>query len=207
MESNINTPSVEGIEKLLHMHDGRMMAFSFSERQTIIAAVRQLAEKVEEWEKNDKLTADYIQATHDKIHRIEAERDAAREELAKKQNNIEEFCWGKKTKLEQKEPLYIVDHLELKAGGFSSIHAHQVQYNFMFVIFGKLNIELYRQGVKSLYLEKTLGRNDFMRIPPETVHRFRALEDSLVIEIITADGTNIVSRDDIIRLTERGIYK
>ena len=41
-----------------------------------------------------------------------------------------------------------------------------------------------------------------------TAHQFKALKFSRVIEIITpANGSLTVSRDDIIRLTERGIDK
>lgn len=143
-----------------------------------------------------------------------AQREVARQELhaavrqlTKKENNIEEFCWGRKYKLEQKEPLYIVDKLTLRQGGYSSIHSHQVQHNFMYVLFGKIQIELYYGDAKTLFFERTLLKNESMSIGPQQFHRFKALEDSLVIEIITADGTNIVSRDDIIRLTERGIDK
>lgn len=141
------------------------------------------------------------------LERIELQKEAiaAARQLAKKENNIEEFCWGRKYKLEQKEPSYIVDKLSLKQGGYSSIHSHQVQYNFMYVLFGRIRIEVFHNDAKTIFIEKDLSRNEYMQIGPQRFHRFKALEDSLVIEIITSDYQNIVSRDDIIRVTERGI--
>lgn len=124
---------------------------------------------------------------------------------------IETFCWGTKEKLID-TPKLIVDKLNLQGGGYSSIHSHKYQNNFMYLIEGEIRIEyFYSDKTETGHFDLNIYHPQILIEPnPILFHRFRAFKPSVVIEIITSFKnrfTDEVSRDDIIRLTERGIDK
>jgi len=96
--------------------------------------------------------------------------------------------WGEVTEIFRNDSCS-VSVLHINAGGECSYHFHRSKYNKFYVISGKITI--WAHG-----FEKTLLTDAVLEIPPGTIHYFKALEESVVIE------TTFVKDDieDIVRL-------
>lgn len=89
-------------------------------------------------------------------------------------------CWPKiwGTNMEiYSNDLCSINKLHVKKGGVCSWHSHKVKYNIFFVVSGKLEIQT--DIGNSVLVED----QNFM-ISPGTKHLFRALEDTIAIEIM-----------------------
>lgn len=94
--------------------------------------------------------------------------------------------WGKNEEVYHND-LCSVNILKVKKGGNCSLHTHRAKYNIFYVISGKLEIQT--ELGNSTLLE---GQN-FM-IPLGTKHLFRALEDTVALEVmfVRYDNQDIV---------------
>ena len=82
--------------------------------------------------------------------------------------------WGERRRLlltDQTE----IDLLYLRKGGFSSRHNHESKINKFIVVEGKIRID-------TEFGKKTLVKNESFEVSPPLMHRFLALEDSIVVE-------------------------
>lgn len=120
-------------------------------------------------------------------------------------SNLEKFCWGTKEKLIESDYL-LIDKLYIKRGGYSSIHYHLDQTNDMIVLKGSIDLYYFNSAIIIKDSECLIIGERSKLIKPFINHQFKANQDSIVIEIIHTDNINKkVSRNDIVRLTERGI--
>lgn len=85
--------------------------------------------------------------------------------------------WGYERWLENNDR-YCCKLLSLNKGYQCSLHFHKAKDETFLVIKGHIRLEV---GDKVLHLHS----GNFMRIPPGTIHRFRGIEDSLIIETST----------------------
>ncbi len=69
-----------------------------------------------------------------------------------------------------------IDLLHIKKNSFCSTHSHKFKINRFFVISGKVKIE-------TDYGSQILNPNESWTVEPPIVHRFIALEDSVVVEM------------------------
>lgn len=90
-----------------------------------------------------------------------------------------------------------IDLLQLKKNSFCSVHFHKEKINKFVLISGKVEI-ISELGTKILAI------NESFEVHPELTHQFKALEDSIMIEIAYTVGSNI-SPKDIIRKIEGGL--
>lgn len=88
-----------------------------------------------------------------------------------------EKVWGKEQWLENNDK-YCCKLLFVKKGYQCSLHYHKVKDEMFLLSKGHIRLEL---GKKVLYLRE----GNFVRVPPGTLHRFRGLEDSVMVEIST----------------------
>jgi quercetin dioxygenase-like cupin family protein len=84
--------------------------------------------------------------------------------------------WGTNTEIYQND-LSSINILRVKKGGNCSWHSHKFKYNIFFVVSGKLEIQT--DIGNSVLVED----QNFM-ISPGTKHLFRALEDTVAMEIM-----------------------
>lgn len=91
-----------------------------------------------------------------------------------------------------------VNYLAISRNGFCSEHRHISKWNYFYVITGRLEIIQWRNDFAD---ETILEAGQSLSIPPEIFHKFKALEDSEVIEIYFVK----LSREDIDRRTKGGI--
>ncbi len=85
--------------------------------------------------------------------------------------------------------------LFVRAGQALSLQYHERKDESWFVQEGRAALEL---GVLDGALEeREIGPGDTFHFPPGTVHRVRALEDTLIVEVSTPD------LDDVVRLAGR----
>jgi mannose-6-phosphate isomerase-like protein (cupin superfamily) len=90
---------------------------------------------------------------------------------------------------------YVGKILHVHAGEALSLQLHRMKDETMYVLGGRVLMEL---GPSADQLERIeLGPGQAMRLPPGTVHRVEALEDSDLLEASTPH------LDDLVRLEDR----
>ena len=103
--------------------------------------------------------------------------------------------WGERRRLLLSNETEI-DLLYLIKGGFSSRHNHEFKINKFIVVEGKVRID-------TEFGQKTLHKNESFEVRPPLMHRFIALEDSIVIECAYVES-DFIRPDDIKRKKQGG---
>jgi len=117
---------------------------------------------------------------------------------------IEEKCWGRVAHLFHQEDHAAVSYLEVKAGYRCSRHYHKWRANQFSVVSGCIIVETW-DVFGNKYATK-LQQGQSLAVPSGVEHRFRVLEDGVVIEVYWMDTIGgFVSLDDIIRFDEGGL--
>ena len=91
---------------------------------------------------------------------------------------------------------YVGKTLFLRAGESLSLQFHKVKDEAWYVLEGRAEVELGAPGERILDSEIVAAGAAF-HFPPGTVHRVKAVEDTTIVEVSTAD------LDDIVRLEDR----
>jgi len=89
-----------------------------------------------------------------------------------------------------------IDLVTVKKDSFCSKHFHEHKINRFVVISGKIQIE-------SSYGTIILTANDSFEVRPKLIHRFFAIEDSVMVELSYTEKGNI-NPDDIKRIKQGG---
>ena len=92
--------------------------------------------------------------------------------------NIVEKVWGKEQVFEN-NVLYCLKKLYLKKGYQCSIHCHKLKDETFLIDSGLVEIEY------KLDKSKIMKPGEVIRIYPYEYHRFKGLEDSVIIEVST----------------------
>jgi mannose-6-phosphate isomerase-like protein (cupin superfamily) len=103
--------------------------------------------------------------------------------------------WGYEVVFAHTE-LYCGKLLFVRAGEQLSLQYHRVKDETVYVHSGRIEIEIGEPGSPTLDRE-VAGPGRAFRLRPGVVHRWRALEDSVVLEASTPD------LDDVVRLEDR----
>lgn len=90
-----------------------------------------------------------------------------------------------------------IDLLQLKKDSFCSVHHHEKKINKFILVSGK--IEIVSELGTTL-----LSVNESFEVHPTLKHKFKALEDSVLIEIAYTTNT-VINPDDIVREIEGGL--
>ena len=85
--------------------------------------------------------------------------------------------------------------LSVKAGHELSLQFHRRKDESWYVLEGRVELELAAAGEKTTSMEVVRGGAAF-RIPPGTVHRIRALEDTVILEVSTPQLDDVVRLED-----------
>jgi mannose-6-phosphate isomerase len=85
--------------------------------------------------------------------------------------------------------------LFVTAGESLSLQYHDVKDESWYVQEGRAELELSTLGADDRQVLE-IGPGDCFRFRPRTVHRVRALEDTLVVEVSTAQIDDVVRLDD-----------
>ena len=80
--------------------------------------------------------------------------------------------------------------LEVTRGHLLSLQKHRIKHETLYLLSGHMRFTL--QGEEFEWVSGTV-----VEIPPETVHRMEALEDSVILEVSTPE------LDDVVRLEDR----
>ena len=107
-------------------------------------------------------------------------------------------AWG------QWRRLYVDEHAELRVleigkGGYSSCHFHETKSNFFHVAKGEVKLIYWVRDDEQLSLTCLPGGPP-RSVPPEVLHQFQAVEDSLVYELSMAAPGKTMDADEIQRL-------
>jgi mannose-6-phosphate isomerase len=86
--------------------------------------------------------------------------------------------------------------LFVRAGESLSLQFHNVKDEAWYVLEGRAQVELGAPGERMLVSE-VVGRGAAFRLPPGTVHRVGAIEDTTIVEVSTPE------LDDVVRLEDR----
>lgn len=95
--------------------------------------------------------------------------------------------WGERRRIlltDQTE----IDLLYLKKDSFCSTHSHETKINKFVIVSGKVRIE-------TEFGKKTLTKNQSFEVKPPLVHRFFAVEDSIMIELAFVEKDYIQPKD------------
>lgn len=103
--------------------------------------------------------------------------------------------WGKRRRIHLNGK-YEIDLLDLKKDTFCSTHRHKTKINKFAVVKGRVKIQ-------SEFGDVILKANEVWEVRPPMVHRFMALEDSIMIEIAYVEEGKI-DPNDIERLIQGG---
>jgi len=118
---------------------------------------------------------------------------------------METKVWGKKRTMFKGNNVQI-DILYLKKDTFCSWHYHNTKYNKFVVQNGRIRVEIIDQQMPKGYgveLDRDSGY-DYVIVNPKKEHRFVALEDAVVIEIMYTDKDKTLYNDDIVRSSQGG---
>jgi quercetin dioxygenase-like cupin family protein len=89
---------------------------------------------------------------------------------------------------------YVGKVLHVNAGHALSLQYHNRKEETIYLSTGRL---LYEIEIDGQLTKRELGPGDTMHVPPKTVHRMTAIEDSDVFEVSTPEI------DDVVRLEDR----
>ena len=112
-----------------------------------------------------------------------------------------EKIWGTRTRLLETESV-VIDRLEIKKGGFCSVHSHKFKNNLFCLESGNVEIQLYKLcGLphQDEWTDYKMSYTTLLSIAqPELIesnlfHRFKALKYSVLYEIIT--NINVMEND------------
>lgn len=93
-----------------------------------------------------------------------------------------------------------IHYLKIKKNGYCSEHKHKYKSNIFFVIKGRLQVDIWRDGT----VDKTiLQEGDRHEVLPGIFHRFKALTDVECLEVYEAK----LRGEDIERRIEGGMSK
>ncbi len=110
--------------------------------------------------------------------------------------------WGTAKTLSKTQD-QLVSWAVIKAGGYSSIHHHEENYNIFIVINGELKIEIFKNDQVE---EIILKRGDELAIPPGDKHRMTAITDVDLIELYySEEETECLNASDIVREDNGGL--
>ncbi len=90
---------------------------------------------------------------------------------------------------------YVGKLLFVRAGQALSLQYHEVKDESWLVREGRATLELGEVGGELETIEITAG--DALHYPPGTVHRVRALEDTLILEVSTPHLDDVVRLEDL----------
>lgn len=103
--------------------------------------------------------------------------------------------WGERRRILLSKECEI-DVLYLKKDSFCSTHRHEHKTNKFYVISGKIEIQ-------TEFDKKILVKDEHFSVNPPLTHRFKALEDSIIIELAYVTKGKI-DTEDIKRLSQGG---
>ena len=103
--------------------------------------------------------------------------------------------WGTVLSLLE-DPRLVLHRLEVQSG-FSSLHAHQWQWNRFYVRSGRIRVSVSARGG---WVYSELGPGSTLDIPPRTLHRFMVLQPGVVWEVYWPERGERASATDIIRV-------
>ncbi len=115
--------------------------------------------------------------------------------------------WGKWTKLWGDERVE-VRLLEVKAGGFCTLHRHANMSNVFYVLEGSLRVDSYHawpDDRRSSVTFEILEEQDVAVVSPPTVHRFQAISKVVALEFNIAVGSEPVDPLDSEQLGPAGL--
>ena len=75
-----------------------------------------------------------------------------------------------------------IQHLEIDAGGFCSIHCHAHKYNLFYVISGELEISV-EKADQGMVDRTTLLNGESMVVEPGQYHQFKAAANTVALEV------------------------
>jgi quercetin dioxygenase-like cupin family protein len=91
-------------------------------------------------------------------------------------------------------PSYAGKILEIKKGHRFSLQYHENKFETQLLIQGKIKFSYGKVGKKLTTV--TLKAGEKVDIPPKTVHRAEALEDSVIFEVSTPELDDVVKIED-----------
>jgi mannose-6-phosphate isomerase-like protein (cupin superfamily) len=92
---------------------------------------------------------------------------------------------------------YVGKLLFIRKGEQLSLQFHKEKDETIYVHEGKIELEIGEPGARGPLDTEVVGVGRAFRVKPGTVHRWRALEDSVVLEASTPE------LDDVVRLEDR----
>ena len=114
-------------------------------------------------------------------------------------------CWGRVEHLFHSEHA-AVSLLEIKKGGYTSIHYHRQRVNQFTVISGRVIIEHWTLGKMDLG-KRELGPGESMEVDAGIEHRFCVVESGEMVEVYWPAYVGAkVSIDDIERIDVGGMF-
>ena len=89
---------------------------------------------------------------------------------------------------------YVGKLLFVRQGHRLSLQHHEVKEETLRLMSGRIEVALGTSPTTLEHLE--LGPGDRIHLPPSTVHRFTALEDSLLVDVSTPELDDVVRHTD-----------
>ncbi len=106
--------------------------------------------------------------------------------------------WGREILVEHNES-YAFKEIQMIKGTRSSLQSHRKKLETIFVVSGKLELEIVPEDGESLF--EIYSRGEAYTLPPGTKHRVKVLEDCCLFEVSTPELDDIIRhKDDFGRL-------
>jgi len=96
-----------------------------------------------------------------------------------------------------------VNHVGLittKKGAVRANHYHKLSTQYGYILSGKMEVSTAKFNKISVVKKVILNPGELITIPPFTVHKFKAIKDSAMIDIISESRAGTKYESDVIRV-------
>lgn len=97
-----------------------------------------------------------------------------------------------------------VNHIGLiitKNGCVRANHYHKLSTQYDYIISGRIEVSTAKSDRPSVVKKVILNPGELIIIPPLTVHKFKAIKNSVMIDIISKSRAGTGYEDDVVRVS------
>ena len=99
------------------------------------------------------------------------------------------------------EKLNHVGLIVTKKGGVRANHYHKLSFQYNYILSGKFEVLVAKADNPSDVRKIILGPGELITIPPMTIHRFKAIEKTLMLDLISESRAGKKYEDDTVRVS------
>jgi len=100
------------------------------------------------------------------------------------------------------KPLNHVGIITTKAGSVRANHYHKTSIQYNYVLSGKFEVSISKIDNSSEIKKIILKPGMLLTIPPMTIHKFKAIEKTILLDMISESREGIGYEEDVVRIQD-----